>query len=83
MKRLLNTAVCVWLAGGAFAGAATFPEAWQHVQTFTVATGGLTMVAVPDETLNAARPRLDDLRLYDDAGMKFLITSNCRRCAGA
>jgi hypothetical protein len=50
------------------AGAAPLPADWQREQSFTVPAAGLTKLSLPAETLNAARPGLEDLRLYDDAG---------------
>ncbi len=44
------------------------PSAWQEEQTFNVSTSGLVKINLPMETLNAARPLLEDLRLYDGAG---------------
>ena len=51
-----------------FASAATLPPDWQHEQSFDVAATGLVKLSLPVETLDAARPGLDDLRVYDDAG---------------
>jgi Protein of unknown function (DUF3999) len=48
--------------------AAALPSDWQHEQRFDVATPGLVKFSLPAETLNAARPALEDLRLYDAAG---------------
>jgi hypothetical protein len=48
--------------------AAALPAEWQHTQQFDVSAPGLVKISLPVETLNAARPSLDDLRLYDDAG---------------
>ena len=50
--------------------AAALPGDWQHDQSFTLTTPGLTKLNLPIETLDAARPALEDLRLYDDAGME-------------
>ena len=47
---------------------ANLPSDWQHEQTFNVSTTGLVKINLPVETLDAARPALEDLRLYDDAG---------------
>jgi hypothetical protein len=41
---------------------------WQHEQSFTAPTPGLIKLNLPVETLDVARPALEDLRLYDDAG---------------
>lgn len=51
-----------------FAASAALPSAWQHTQSFDVATPGLVKISVPVETLDAARPALEDLRLCDDRG---------------
>ena len=47
---------------------AALPSDWQHEQRFEVAAPGLVKFSLPTETLNAARPALEDLRLYDSAG---------------
>jgi hypothetical protein len=49
-------------------GATVLPSAWQHEQPFTVPSPGLIKLSLPVETLDAARPGLEDLRLYDEAG---------------
>jgi hypothetical protein len=49
-------------------GAAGLPAGWQHEQPFTVPASGLVKLNLPIETLDAARPELEDLRLFDDAG---------------
>ena len=48
--------------------AAGLPADWQHEQPFNVPAPGLVKLGLPVETLDAARPALEDLRLYDDAG---------------
>jgi hypothetical protein len=55
---------------------AALPSEWQHAQQFDVSTPGLVKISLLVETLDAARPALEDLRLYDDAGneLPFLIT---------
>ena len=55
--------------------AATLPTGWQLEQRFTVAAPGLVKLSLPIETLDAARPALEDLRLYDAEGIEvpFLI----------
>jgi hypothetical protein len=72
MKRLFSFSprlLCVVaLLFGAPAGAANLPSDWQRVQSFEVSTAGLVKISVPVETLDAARPALEDLRLYDEAG---------------
>lgn len=66
MKTRLAQIFCAMI--GAAALAAPLPPDWQHVQTVQVDQNGLLKVGVPLETLDAARPDLADLRLYDDAG---------------
>ena len=48
--------------------AAGLPAEWQHEQPFNVPASGLVKLSLPVETLDAARPALEDLRLFDDAG---------------
>jgi hypothetical protein len=48
--------------------AAGLPGEWQHEQPFTVPAAGLVKLSLTAETLDAARPALEDLRLYDSAG---------------
>jgi hypothetical protein len=50
------------------ANAAGLPADWQHEQPFNVPAPGLVKLNLPVETLDAARPALEDLRLFDDAG---------------
>src|ERR1700756_5015888 len=72
MKRLISfpailLQVCALLSCVS-AGAANLPSDWQHEQSFDVSTTGLVKMSLPVETLDAARPALEDLRLYDNAG---------------
>jgi hypothetical protein len=55
---------------------AALPSDWQHEQSFNIAAPGLVKISLPVETLDAARPALEDLRLHDEAGneLPFLIT---------
>lgn len=55
--------------------AASLPAEWQYAQQFNVTAPGLVKLNLPVATLDAARPALEDLRLYDDAGneLPFLI----------
>ncbi len=55
--------------------AAALPGDWQKEQHFEIAAPGLVKLTLPPETLDAARPTLEDLRLYDEAGseLPFLI----------
>jgi hypothetical protein len=50
------------------AAAANLPSGWQRTQSIEVLTAGLVKISLPIETLDAARPGLEDLRLYDEAG---------------
>ena len=72
MKRhnsILTNGICGWLLVASSSGAAgNLPSDWQHEQTFNVFAAGLIKINLPVETLDAARPTLEDLRLYDDAG---------------
>jgi hypothetical protein len=72
MKRLNNILAngicgCLLLTGLSTAGA-NLPSDWQHEQAFHVSTTGLVKINLPVETLAAARPAREDLRLYDDIG---------------
>jgi Protein of unknown function (DUF3999) len=49
------------------AGAA-LPAEWRHEQQFGITNSGLIKLSLPVETLDAARPGLEDLRLFDEAG---------------
>ena len=61
-----------WLCVGALliyvSATAALPSDWRHEQDFDVAAPGLVKFSLPAETLSAARPALEDLRLYDNAG---------------
>jgi len=73
-KRLVQTAICiVWIASSA--AGATWSE-WRHSQEFFLSTPGLVKISLPVETLDAARPGLEDLRIQDNAGneLPFLVT---------
>jgi hypothetical protein len=67
--------VCALALGWCFSANAALPSDWQHEQHFAVTAPSLVKFSLPAETLNAARPALEDLRLYDDAGnqLPFLI----------
>jgi hypothetical protein len=65
LLRLLCTFALVW---GFSTCAAGLPSDWQHEQPFNVPASGLVKLSLPVETLDAARPALEDLRLCDDAG---------------
>jgi len=66
MKTTLVLALCA--VSGAIASAAPLPPDWKNDQTVQVDQTGLLKLSLPLETLDAARPNLEDLRLYDDAG---------------
>ncbi|HEX7618094.1 MAG TPA: hypothetical protein VF480_05165, partial [Verrucomicrobiae bacterium] len=73
----LRAATCAVIAALAAPSiAAALPSDWQHTQQFDVSAPGLVKISLPVETLDAARPALEDLRLYDEAGneLPFLIT---------
>src|ERR1035441_1866957 len=64
-------ALCTFvMAFTSSAPAASLPADWQHEQHFDVSVPGLVKLSLPLSTLDAARPALEDLRLYDDAGME-------------
>jgi hypothetical protein len=63
---LLLCACALWFGDSAIA--ANLPSDWRREQSFEVATSGLVKMSLPVETLDIARPMLEDLRLYDDAG---------------
>ncbi len=69
--------LCFVALFGSFAvHAASLPAEWQHTQEFEIPAPGLVKISLPVDTLDAARPALEDLRLCDDAGneLPFLIT---------
>ena len=72
MKRLINLPTSLLYVFGLLFGvsvaAANLPSDWQRDQSFDVLTTGLVKMSLPAETLDAARPALEDLRLYDGAG---------------
>jgi len=60
--------LCVLAIGWCLSGSAALPSDWRHEQRFDVAAPGLLKLSLPVETLDATRPALEDLRLYDAAG---------------
>jgi len=50
------------------AHSAELPPAWKNAQPVTLTQPGLVRFSVPLDTLDAARPGLDDLRIHDAAG---------------
>jgi hypothetical protein len=75
MRRVLHLTEILWLAGALLAGlssaAANLPADWPREQAFAVSNTGLVKISLPVETLDSARPALEDLRLYDDAGREI------------
>jgi hypothetical protein len=65
---LFRPALLLALLAATAATAALTPTEWQHRQALTVAAPGLTKIAVPAATFNAAQPDLADLRLVDPTG---------------
>ncbi|MGD0263052.1 MAG: DUF3999 family protein [Verrucomicrobiota bacterium] len=62
-------ALCTFVAACSFsAPTASLPAEWQHEQRLEAPASGLLKLSLPAATLDAARPALEDLRLYDDAG---------------
>ena len=59
------------------------PADWKNVQHFDVARPGLIRLSLPAETINAARPGLEDLRIFDSAGREipYLIERPVRSTA--
>jgi len=72
MNRLNDLSVHLFcgcaLVLGVSAAAANLPSDWQREQPFNVSTACVVKMSLPVQTLDAARPALEDLRLYDDAG---------------
>ncbi len=46
----------------------SLPEEWKNVQEATVSSAGLLKFSIPVTTLDAARPNLEDLRIFDSDG---------------
>src|ERR1035441_35863 len=63
--------LCIFLTACASSGqAASLPADWQYEQHFEVSAPGLVKLSLPFGALHTARPVLEDLRLYDNAGME-------------
>ena len=75
-RDVLANLICGIVLGFGVTANAALPAEWQHAQQFDIAAPGLVKISLPVETLDAARPALEDLRLCDDAGneLPFLIT---------
>ncbi len=56
------------LLGLSLQAVALAPNEWRHTQALEVDAQGLVRVDLPPETLDAARPALEDLRIVDGAG---------------
>src|SRR6185503_12632424 len=56
------------LIGEVAATAASLPAEWQRDQQLSVPEAGLIKLSLPAETLDSARPALEDLRVYDASG---------------
>src|ERR1035437_3319228 len=67
---LLTVFYALVVSCGSLAQAATLPADWQHEQHLGVSASGLVKLSLPLSTLDTARPALEDLRLYDNAGME-------------
>jgi hypothetical protein len=67
-RDFLEKLVCGFAMGCGVAANAALPAEWQHAQQFDIAAPGLVKISLPVETLDDARPALEDLRLCDDAG---------------
>jgi hypothetical protein len=70
MNRQSNFPAGLFCVAALFAGASgtamRLPSAWEHQQSFNVSASGLVKISLPIETFDAARPALEDLRLFDD-----------------
>jgi hypothetical protein len=74
MKTFLGLTVLILLvANSVFAS--PFPSEWKNIQTVQVDRAGMVKLSLPLETIDASRPGLDDLRLFDDHGreLPFLL----------
>ena len=67
IRRLfLNSAAFFFVANAL----ALSPNEWRFRQPLDVPAAGLIRIDLPPETLDAARPALEDLRLLDSAGQE-------------
>ena len=67
----------------AFTVFAELPADWKNAQEFDVARTGLIRLSLPAGTVDAARPGLEDLRIFDSAGREvpYLIERPVRNTA--
>lgn len=74
-KHLFVAAFCIVL-GCADAVNADMPSEWRYIQNFAITNAGLVKISLPVDTISAARPSLEDLRLCDDTGneLPFFIS---------
>ena len=69
LNKFWTSRLCTFALALSFSVQASgLPSEWQHDQPFNVPAAGLLKLSLPVETLDAARPALEDLRLYDNAG---------------
>jgi len=83
MKRgdkLWKISIATLVASAVLQATAPLPRDWRYEQRFSIADAGLVKLNLPSDTLDAAQPGLEDLRLYDDAGneIPFLIERPAR-----
>ena len=65
--RLLVLAFCLGIIRESNVNAATFSD-WQHRQDIQIPSAALVVISLPVDTLDAALPGLEDLRVLDSAG---------------
>jgi hypothetical protein len=72
--------LCIYLLTAVTALGALPPE-WKNVQTFDATAPGLMKIDLPAATLNAARPGLEDLRVFDPEGheVPYFLSRPLRR----
>jgi hypothetical protein len=73
--------ILFYLAVTTAALGAMTPTEWKNAQSLDVKAGGLTQVALPPSTLDAARDGLEDLRILDSRGneVPYTIVKPVRR----
>src|SRR5258708_1685859 len=65
--RVFMLGLSLWLGNEIQVSAATFSD-WQHRQEIQVPSAALVKISLPTDTLDAAQPGLEDLRVLDSAG---------------
>jgi len=68
---LHHTTLILALLAATSGFSAITPTEWSHRQSLTVATPGLTKIAVPAATFDANQPGLADLRMIDATGQEI------------